>query len=147
MGKLFTSVLNSIKTYIDQNDILNINQAGFRQKHLTTDNIFILHILAEHMKNIKGKLFCTIVDFRKAFDSVWRQGLWYKLSKYNLNGKFLNIVKICMQLLKAVFQLTVNSLIFFSARGLRQGEKLSPIRQFRKLHDRKQFPNFGYKQC
>ena len=61
MGKLFTSVLNSrLKTYIDQNDILNINQAGFRQKHSTTDNIFILHILAEHMQKYQRQ---TVLHF------------------------------------------------------------------------------------
>ena len=46
MGKLFTSILNSrITCFVENNDSLNLNQAGFRKKHSTIDNIFILHIL------------------------------------------------------------------------------------------------------
>ena len=30
------------------------------------------------------------VDFKKAFDSIWHQGLLYKLLKYNIGGTSLN---------------------------------------------------------
>ena len=72
-GKLFTSVLNSrLENFLEQNDIINENQAGFRAGYLTTGHIFVLHSLIELLKTKKKKLFCTFVDFSKAFDSVWR---------------------------------------------------------------------------
>uniref|UniRef100_A0A3Q1GCK8 Uncharacterized protein n=1 Tax=Acanthochromis polyacanthus TaxID=80966 RepID=A0A3Q1GCK8_9TELE len=41
----------------------------------------------------KKKLFCAFIDYRKAFDMVWRQALWYKLLKMGIKGKFLAVVK------------------------------------------------------
>jgi hypothetical protein len=39
------------------------------------------------LKVKKKKLFVTFVDFEKAFDKVWRDGLWCKLLLNNINGK------------------------------------------------------------
>ena len=80
LGKLFTALLSEcLNTYLEENDILNENQAGFRKDHSTIDHIFALHALIEIMKFEKKKLFCSYIDFSKAFDSVWRIGLWRKL--------------------------------------------------------------------
>ena len=32
-------------------------------------------------------MYCTFVDFEKAFDKVWRVALWYKLLLNKINGK------------------------------------------------------------
>lgn len=94
LGKLFTAILNNRLTdYLESNDLSNQNQAGFRKHHSTVDNIFILHILSEYCKIKKSKLFCAFIDFKKAFDSVWRAGLWSKITKYNIDGKLFNIIK------------------------------------------------------
>jgi hypothetical protein len=49
--------------------------------------------------NLKGgglwffvKLFCAIIDFAAAFDTVWRDGLWNKLLINQINGKMYNII-------------------------------------------------------
>ena len=51
------------------------------------DHSFVLHALTEIAKTKKKKLFCSFIDFSKAFDSVWRVGLWKKLLASNINGK------------------------------------------------------------
>jgi hypothetical protein len=38
------------------------------------------------------KLFCCLIDFKQAFDSVWTNGLWYKLRKEKINGKCFNVI-------------------------------------------------------
>ena len=86
-GKLFTSILNlRLTTLLEDNAILEENQAGFRKGYATADHIFVLHSLAELLKTRKKKLFCSFIDFSKAFDSVWRAGLWQKLLKNNIDG-------------------------------------------------------------
>ena len=93
-GKLFTAVLNLLRLnkFLNDHDILGENQAGFRAGYSTCDHVFSLHALIEILKAKKQKLFCSFIDFSKAFDSVWRVGLWSKLLKKNINGKFFRIV-------------------------------------------------------
>ena len=39
-------------------------------------------------------MYCAFIDFEKAFDSVWRIGLWQKLLSSNINGKCFRIYQI-----------------------------------------------------
>ena len=42
--------------------------------------IFLFYMpFFEFLKLKKKKLFVTFVDFEKAFDKVWRDGLWCKI--------------------------------------------------------------------
>ena len=85
-------------------------------------------MLSEYCKHKKSKLFCAFVDFTKAFDSVWRSGLWSKLVKYNVTGKLLNVIKNLYRGVKSCLKLNNNLTDFFVCdRGVRQGENLSPI--------------------
>jgi hypothetical protein len=56
----------------------------------TLDNTFVIYGLFELLKLKKKKLFCAFIDFEKAFDTVWRDGLWYKLLMCNIKGKMYN---------------------------------------------------------
>jgi predicted RNA-binding protein len=51
------------------------------------ENIFALHSFFELIKLKKKKLFAAFVDFKKAFDTAWRDALWSKLLINNINGK------------------------------------------------------------
>jgi hypothetical protein len=83
LGKVFTSILSERLTqYSDKFLVLCENQSGFRK-----GNLFILHSLFNILKNKKKKLYCAFVDFAKAFDTIWRDGLWHKL---------LLIMEICL---------------------------------------------------
>ena len=48
-------------------------------------------------KHVKGKnkkkVFVCFVDFRKAYDSIWQEGLFHKLNNNGINGPFLSILK------------------------------------------------------
>ena len=64
LNKLFTSVLNDRLThYLDENEILSENQAGFRKSYSTSDHIFSLHALIEIMKLEKKKTILVICRF------------------------------------------------------------------------------------
>ena len=39
------------------------------------------------------KVYACFVDFRKAFDSVWLDGLLYKLLEINVGGNFNDLIK------------------------------------------------------
>ena len=74
------------------------------------------------------KLFCTFVDFSKAFDSVWRVGLWIKLLSNGINGKIFRLIYNMYQNLKSCVSFNGEISSFFqSSRGVRQGENISPV--------------------
>ena len=129
MGKLFTAILNKrLEIFIDANDLLNENQCGFRHGYSTCDNIFVIYSIIEYLKCRKMKLFCAFIDFQKAFDSVWRAGLWAKLLKYNITGKILKVIKNMYDNIKSCVNINGNTTSFFDCKtGLRQGENLSPL--------------------
>lgn len=39
---------------------------------------------------VEKKPFCSFVDFKKAFETVWRNGLWRTLIKNGINGKWFH---------------------------------------------------------
>ena len=83
---------NRLKDWAENYYVLIEAQAGFRPGMSTTDNVFVLHWVILHLLNQGKKLFCAFVDFTKAFDYVVRENLWYKMIKYGIRGKILNII-------------------------------------------------------
>lgn len=41
----------------------------------------------------KSKLMYCFVDFKHAFDSVWRERLWQSLNDHRINGKCLTLIQ------------------------------------------------------
>ena len=70
---------NRLKCWESDHNVLHEEQAGFRSGYSTTDHIFTLQSLITASKHSKSKLYCGFIDFRKAFNSVYRDGLWYKI--------------------------------------------------------------------
>ena len=129
LGKLFTKILNSRLTEWAENYQVYIEaQAGFRSKMGTVDNIFALHGLITHLMNQGKKLFCAFVDFRKAFDLVNRDKLWFKLIKLGVRGKILSVMRGMYSSVKSrvKFQNELSS-DFECYLGVRQGECSSPF--------------------
>ena len=81
-----------MNNFSDEFLLLNENQIGLRKKKSTLDNIIVIYSLFELLKLKKKKLFCAFIDFEKAFDTVWREGVWYKLLMCNIKGKMYDII-------------------------------------------------------
>ena len=73
----------------------------------------------------KKVLYCA---FQKAFVSVWIVGLWDKLVKTGIEGKFLKIIHNLYSNIKScIFANGEQSKYFGCYTGVRQGESLSPL--------------------
>ena len=100
LGELFTRIINNRLTF--WSDTFNIigdigdTQSGFRKSRSTVDNVFMLQSVIDSCLNTKRRLHVPFVDFKKAFDHVNRNCLWYKLLKSGLRGPFLILLKICI---------------------------------------------------
>ena len=88
LGKLFCSILNRrLHLYFEENKILHNSQIGFLPENRTADHVFTLRTLRDkYVHYHKEKVYACFVDFHKAFDSVWHEGLFYKLLKTNIGG-------------------------------------------------------------
>ena len=73
-------------------------------------------------------LYCCFIDFKQAFDTVWRDQLWQKLAKHHINGKCLTLLQNMYKNIKSNVTVNNNSSAFFPCQtGVRQGETLSPF--------------------
>ena len=93
IGKLFTSCLNHrLCSYIECQQIIGNEQAGFRSGHSTIDHIFALHTLIDLYLTKKKRLYCALIDYKKAFDCVDKNTntlLWQRILESNVNDKLL----------------------------------------------------------
>ena len=71
LGKLFSNLINRRLTlFVDINNIIGPEQAGFRAGFSTTDHMFAIKTLIDLYNHKRKKLFCCFVDYSKAFDSI-----------------------------------------------------------------------------
>ena len=138
MGKAYTSVLNSrLSDYVNDANLIGEDQLGFRAGYSTIDGIFILNSLQALLKHRNKSLFCAFIDLKKCFPSIWRDGLWFKLSKLNLGIKMTRTIQAIYQNIKSSVRMTTRnqdgslashvSDWFPCQNGLREGENLSPL--------------------
>ena len=128
-GKLFTAIINNrLNKYAEEVELINSCQAGFRKGYSTVENIFIINSLIDLLKARGKKLYCTFIDFKQAFDKVWRQGLWIKMLSHNINGKCYQVIRNMYANIKSKLSTHRGSTSYFPCfSGVRQGENLSPF--------------------
>ena len=87
-----------------------------------------MQMMIQILKLTKKKLYTVFIDFSKAFDKVWRVGLWHKLLKTGIDGRFLDLIKNMYHNIKSKITVgTTSSEEFDCYEGVRQGENLSPL--------------------
>jgi len=59
----------------------------------TDDQIFTLRQIAEKYEEYGKELYVCYIDFLKAFDSVWRKGLWRVMRHYGYPEKIVRILE------------------------------------------------------
>ena len=92
--KIICSLLNNrILLQVKQRGLINKNQTGFKGSHRTADNLLTLrNVVKKYVTIGKGKLYACFVDFKKAYDSVWHEGLFCKMRRNKLQGKLLHLI-------------------------------------------------------
>ena len=69
---------------------LNERQSGFRKDRGVRD---VWWMLEGMLRSRRRETYVGFVDFKKAFDRVWREGLWYKMDAKGVKGKMLRMIK------------------------------------------------------
>ena len=90
-------VRDEIEDHLSRNGMVKDCQVGFTRGGRLEYNLFILQYLVERTygirRNYYKRLIIMALDFRKAFDTVWHEGIFQKLIQVNVTGNFLDTLK------------------------------------------------------
>jgi len=129
LGKTFSTVLlNRMLEFRKENCPDTAAQLGFCKGAQTNDHILTLKTIIDKYRSQKpGKLLACFVDLRKAFDSVCRTALLYKLTKLGIRGNFFSVLENMYKNSVARIKLSGKmSELFEILIGTEQGHPLSP---------------------
>ena len=129
LAKLFTNIINNrLIEWSNKYDTITDAQFGFRGGLSTVDAIFALQSVISKTLSEKKRLYCCFLDYTKAFDTIDRLNLWYKLSKIGITGKLLTVIKSMYSNVKTCIAVNGFYTDFFQNNlGLMQGAVISPI--------------------
>ena len=128
MSKVYTNILNKRLTlFVESNNILPIEQAGFRENFSTVDHIFTLYSLIHKQFAKNRKLYVAFIDYSKCFDTVNQHAMFNVLERNGIKGDMLESIKSLYSKVVACIRNNGEMSDYFECpNGLKQGCMLSP---------------------
>ena len=122
-------ILNRLEKSASQAEYFSEMQFGFQEGSGCIEACFTILETINHMLDRGSKMFSCFLNVRKAFDTVWIDGLMYKLfSDLGVNGKLWLTIKDLYTDVKApVLYSGALSREFDIAQGTGQGRILAPF--------------------
>ena len=126
---MFCKIVNDrLVRHLESGGVLHEGQAGFRAKRSCVDNIYVLSELVQGRLWEGKKTYAFFLDVQKAYDTVWRNGLWVKLWELGVRGKMWRVIKEMYRVSRSAVLLDGEcSEAFDVQQGVAQGWSLSPI--------------------
>ncbi|KAG4068987.1 hypothetical protein HA402_005648 [Bradysia odoriphaga] len=129
IGKIFERIIYAkLSGFLTEDSVIQAKQFGFRPGHSTVHQIKRIINIINANKTSRKSTGMVLIDMEKAFDSVWHDGLLFKLEKV---GTPSYLIKIISSFLKdRSFTVCVNgaeSSPKSVPAGLAQGSVISPL--------------------
>lgn len=121
-------LLEKIQDHCDENKLIPVNQFGFRASHSTIHAAVILKSDITIKLNQKTPTVACLLDVEKAFDTVWIEGLIFKLIKFKFDPHIIRAIYSFLS--DRTFQVKVDNTLsqsFNILAGVPQGSLLGPI--------------------
>ena len=94
-------VLTVQHRFVHAKELIPPNQIGYKKGSRTTDHILTLkNVIDKYIHTTPRRyLYACFVDFKSAFDTVWREGLFYKMVKWVLVVIYWMHSRACIHIL------------------------------------------------
>ena len=114
--------------FVEHFGLLDDEQEGFRRFRGTTDALLRLTQNIFNGFNQKEHTAALFIDLEKAYDSVWREGLMFKLRKLGLTGRVWKWINSFLTSRHALISMGGKKGTCFATNiGLPQGSVLAPL--------------------
>ena len=96
--KIMTRILvNRLEAHLEGNNIMDAEQDGFRKKHSTIHAVLRLVQSIYNGFERDEATAVIFIDLKGAYDTIWREGLVYKLHKSGVQDKLLGWINNFLQ--------------------------------------------------
>ena len=103
-------------------------QGGFRENRGCIDQLTVLYKIVEKRLSLDKTTIIAFIDFRKAFDKVWRDGLLWKMNELGVPQRFSTYVRHFLSSRQTRVEVNNTwSKEFTLKEGLPQGSSISPL--------------------
>ena len=128
VAKVFSWTLNKrLQKHLERNNLLVDEQNGFRSARSCIDHLYVFVTVLRNRKECKKDTFVVFVDFKKAFDSVDRTLLFYKLDKLGIKDRMYQAIAALYSNPQSRVILEGMETDYFECPvGVKQGDCLSP---------------------
>ncbi|UYV73421.1 hypothetical protein LAZ67_10003116, partial [Cordylochernes scorpioides] len=98
IGKIYERIiLRRLQMYLDNSNFIIPQQFGFRRGHSTTHQLIAVLDYIQIRRSHKEVVGAVFLDFAKAFDKVWHNGLIKKLTKHQFPIDIINFMQNYLQ--------------------------------------------------
>jgi hypothetical protein len=87
--KLFSTM---VRLRLEKKVELHESQCAFRRNRSCIDHIYTLAQLVHESGATNRSMYAFFLDMKKAYDTVWREGLFYKLKQKGVKGKMWRVL-------------------------------------------------------
>jgi len=129
LSKILERIIHArIVDFLTEHQLLNPQQFGFRTGHATTHQILRLTEYITESFNLNQYAGAILLDATAAFDTVWTNGLLYKLTMLNFPTGIVRLLKSYLE--QRTFHVSVHAARSSTknvANGTPQGSILGPV--------------------
>lgn len=128
-GKLFERLVCArLIKFIEEKNLLPSFQFGFRRGHSTIHQAVKIKQFIQRNKRVGKSTGLVLLDIEKAFDSIWHDGMIYKMIKSKIPTYLIRLINSFLR--NRQFKVHINQGVSQSINipaGLAQGSCISPI--------------------